>query len=61
MKSPIQSKTLWVNLLVLGAGVLGFIQGHEVIRDYPQIMAVMAAVVGGLNIALRFVTSKPIR
>lgn len=60
MKNPLKSKTLWVNMLVLVAGVLGYMQGHDVIAEYPQIVAVMAAAVGALNIALRFVTSKPI-
>lgn len=60
-KSALQSKTIWVNLLVLGAGIIGYVQGHEVIQDYPQAMAIMAAAVGALNLVLRFVTNKPIR
>jgi hypothetical protein len=60
MKNPLKSKTLWVNMLVLGAGVLGYMQGHAVIQEYPQVVAIFGAVVGALNIALRFVTSKPI-
>jgi len=60
MKNPLKSKTLWVNMLVLAAGILGYAQGHDVIQEYPQIVAVMGAAVGALNIVLRFVTNKPI-
>jgi len=60
-KSPLKSKTVWVNLLVLTVGVLGYLSGNDVITQYPQVVSVLGAVVGGLNIVLRFVTSKPIK
>lgn len=60
-KSPLKSKTLWVNLLVLAAGVAGYVAGHEVMVDYPQVIAILGAVVGGINIALRFITTTPIK
>lgn len=60
-KSVLASKTVWLNLLILAAGVVGFVAGHEVIMDYPQAVAILAAVQGALNIVLRLVTSQPIK
>ena len=60
-KSIFKSKTAWVNAIVLAAGVVGYIGGHEVVAEYPQIVAIATAVVGALNIVLRFVTSDPIK
>jgi|GEM_PF-6387989 len=59
-KSPLKSKTLWVNLLVLAAGVAGYLSGNDIVAQYPQVVAILGAVVGGLNIVLRFLTDKPI-
>ena len=60
-KSMWTSKMVWVNVLTLCAGVVGFIAGHDVIVEYPAIMAVMVAVQGAVNVALRFVTWQPIK
>lgn len=60
-KPALASRTLWVNMLVLAAGVAGFIAGHDVIVDYPAVVSVFVAVQGAANIVLRLVTSKPIK
>lgn len=60
-KSVLKSKTVWLNLLILAAGVVGFVSGHEVIAEYPQVVAILAAVQGGLNIVLRLVTTQPVK
>lgn len=60
-KSVLTSRTVWLNLLILAAGVVGFVAGHEVIAEYPQVVAILAAVQGGLNIILRLVTTQPIK
>lgn len=60
-KSVLTSRTVWLNLLILAAGVVGFVAGHEVIAEYPQVVAILAAVQGGLNIVLRLVTTQPIK
>lgn len=59
-KKLTSSKTFWVNLLVLAAGTVGFVAGHEVIADYPQVVSILVAVQGAVNIALRLITSTPI-
>jgi hypothetical protein len=60
-KSALKSKTLWVNLLVLAAGIAGYVAGHDVVADNPQIVAIAGAVVGAINIVLRFVTTEPLK
>ena len=61
MKSPLKSKTVWIGILTLVASTLGFLQGQELIATYPQVVAVMGAVIGGIGIVLRFVTTEPIK
>jgi hypothetical protein len=52
---------MWLNLIVLAAGITGYVAGHDVIADYPQVVAILAAVQGGLNIVLRLFTSQPVK
>lgn len=61
MKSPLKSKTLWVNLLTLAAAVIAAASGQDWIAQNPQVTAVLGAVLGGVNIVLRFLTSEPIK
>lgn len=60
-KPLMKSKTFWVNALILAAGVAGYVAGHDVIADYPQVVSILAAVQGGVNIVLRLITSEPIQ
>jgi len=60
-KSFVQSRTIWVNMLVLAAGIAGFVAGHDVITEYPQVIAILGAVQGAINIVLRLVTTQPIK
>jgi len=60
-KSLWTSKTFWVNLLVLVAGVTGYVGGHELIQEYPSVVAITGAVVGGINIVLRLITTQPVK
>lgn len=60
-KSFLKSRTFWTNMLVLAAGVVGYVGGHEVIQQYPQVVAISGAVVGALNIVLRFLTTQPVK
>jgi len=55
------SKTLWVNLVALIVGVLGYLLGQDVVQEYPAIVAAFVAVQGALNVILRMVTSQSIK
>jgi len=61
MKRWFASKTIWSNLVTLGIGVAGYLQGHELIAEHPEIVAGFTVVIAALNLALRFVTTKPIQ
>lgn len=61
MKSPLKSKTIWVNCITIAVGIATYLGGSEIIAAYPVAVSVIAVVVGGLNVALRFLTSKPIK
>lgn len=56
----LKSKTIIVNSLTVVVGVLGYLQGHEVIAAYPGVVAGLVATIGVLNVALRFVTTIPV-
>jgi len=60
MKSMWKSRTLWVNALMLCAGVIGYLVGDDLIKDNESLLALLIAIQGGVNVILRFVTVKPI-
>jgi len=60
MKSPLKSRTVLMNMLVLAVGLVGYAAGADVMEAYPQTVAILVAVGGALNIALRFLTTEPI-
>ncbi len=60
MKKWYQSKTIIVNVLTMIAAVGVFLQGDFVAAN-PEYATMIAAVIAGVNIALRFVTSKEIK
>jgi len=59
-KSPLQSKTIWVNVLTIIVGTVAYIAGNDVMAQYPQVVAALVAAQGLLNVVLRFVTYKPL-
>lgn len=60
-KSPAKSKTVWFNILTVAAGALAYFAGNEVVvENWGAVIPILVAVQGAVNIALRFVTSKPI-
>jgi len=60
MKSWIKSKTVWINSLTLVVGVIGYVAGHDLIASNTEFVAMLVALQGGLNVALRFCTWKAI-
>lgn len=59
-KKLTNSKTFWVNMMVLVAAAVTAMSGTTVVADYPMLITVFAAVSGIVNIALRMVTKVPI-
>lgn len=60
-KDPLASKTIWWNCLTVAAGVIAYLAGSEVVvENWAAVIPILLAVQGGVNIALRFMTSKPI-
>lgn len=59
-KKPSQSKTIWANGLVLLVSILGVVAGSDLIAEYPIAVAAIVGAVSVLNIALRFLTGKPL-
>lgn len=60
MKQWFTSKTLIVNALTLTASLLTVAAGSDLVAQYPRAAATIAALISGVNIALRFVTIMPI-
>jgi len=60
-KSIWKSRTFWLNAIVLATGIAGYVGGHEVVAEYPQVVAGFGAITGLLNIVLRLVTSVPVK
>jgi hypothetical protein len=55
-----KSKTIMVNVMLVAVSALAAVHGHEVMVQYPEVVAAVGAVMGGLNVALRFLTTKPV-
>ena len=60
-KAPLASKTIWWNILTVFAGALAYFAGSEVVvENWAAAIPILAAAQGAVNIALRFMTTKPI-
>jgi hypothetical protein len=55
-----KSKTLILGWVTVAAGALGFVAGHDFIQQYPNLVAVLVSVIGGLNIVVRAFTFLPL-
>jgi len=60
-KKTAKSRTIWLNSLIIASGVATYLQGHELIVEYPAVVSILAVVVGSIGVALRFLTTKPIK
>lgn len=54
------NKTTVLNVLAVVGGAIGFLAGHDVIMQHPEVAAAMVSVLGGVNVAIRFLGGKPI-
>ena len=61
MKKWFQSKTVIINGLMLCAGIVGYLVSDDLIKDNESLLALLIAIQGGVNVILRFVTTKPIK
>ncbi len=61
MKKAIQSRTIWINTVTLAVGTIGYLLGQDLIADNASVVAILIAVQGALNVAVRFVTNQAIR
>ncbi len=53
------SKTIIVNVLVVLAGLGAYLVDNDVIKQHPEVTALVGAAVGVINIVLRYVTVLP--
>ena len=51
------SKTMWFNLLTIAAGVLATLAGQDFIAENPDTAALLAMIIGAVNLVLRWITS----
>lgn len=60
-KSPISSKTLWVNGLSIAAVVITALTSHELIVEHPAVMSGLTVALSAINMGLRFLTNSPLK
>ena len=60
MKNLVQSRMIWINAATLAVGIIGYLVGQDLIADNASAVAILVAVQGVINIALRLVTNKAI-
>ncbi len=61
MKTWYQSKTIIVGIVTSVVSILALLQGQDVIKENPELVAALGTVLGVLNIILRFLTDKPVQ
>jgi zinc transporter ZupT len=53
----LKSRVIVFNVLVVLTAVLSLLLNHEVVAQYPEVMAVLVSFASGVNIVLRFLTA----
>ena len=59
-KTLVQSKTFWVNLVIVVIAAIVGVSNSSIVVDFPTLVPWFAGVIGTLNIVLRLVTKTPI-
>lgn len=60
IRKLLKSKTIVINSLIVLTGVLGYLEGHEIIAKYPEIVSALVTASGVVGVILRLVTTVPI-
>lgn len=60
-KSPLTSKTIWVNVITLLAVAVTAVADHTIITENPVLAGGAAVATALVNLALRFVTKSPLK
>jgi hypothetical protein len=60
-KSPLKSKTIWVNLLTLLSLSLAAVADHTIITENPVLVGGVAVATALINLGLRMVTKSPLK
>lgn len=55
------SKTVWSGVLVSSLSILSYVQGLDLVANYPAAISIIGVLIGIGMIALRFLTNEPIR
>jgi zinc transporter ZupT len=53
----LKSRVIVFNVLVVLTAVLTLLLNHEVVAQYPEVLAVLVSFSSGVNIVLRFLTA----
>jgi hypothetical protein len=53
----LKSRVIVFNILAVVVAVMTLLLHHEVVAQYPEVMAVLVSIAGGINIVLRFLTA----
>lgn len=59
-KHPLLSRTLWLNVATLVVAVAATLLDQQLIKDHPQLVAVLVSLQSAANIVLRFMTRFPL-
>lgn len=59
-KKLLRSKTAWVSILTIAAGVVTYLSGAPIISENPAIVSGLVVALGLINLGLRFLTTAPI-
>jgi len=55
-----KSKTVIVNTLMVIVGIIGYLEGNDVIINNPELLAALLSAAGVINVILRFLTVEPV-
>lgn len=54
-----QSKVVWLGILTFIISLLSFLQGEELIKQYPEVISILGIIIGVLTIIVRYMTDQP--